>query len=132
MNTNHTIIRVLDTAGDLPELPIVEGKGAAKVVMWPGNGARFRSFHHITLHEGASTIAQSHPSDCVYYTIQGVGSVTDVKTERSFPVEEGAMLHIDAGDTYRIVADKGASLTVLGGPCPPDEALYNTLKQEGR
>ncbi len=119
-------VRVLDSAADWPEIPILDGEGKAKVVMWPGNGARFRSFHLLSMKEGASTIPLSHESDCVYYIIGGVGVVVDLTTGERLPLVEGSMIHIDAGDRYRLVATDG--LCAIGGPCPPDDALYSDLK----
>ena len=120
-------VRVIDSAADWPEIPILDGEGNAKVVMWPGNGARFRSFHLISMNEGVSTSKLSHASDCVYYVIGGAGAVVDVGTGEHSPLVEGSMIHIDAGDRYCLTASVGG-LRVIGGPCPPDETLYLELK----
>ena len=130
MDAAPTTVRVLDTAGDLPEIPILEGDGNAKVVMWPGNGASFRSFNLISMKDGTSTIPLTHPSDCVWYVMEGGGAIVDLANGETVPLAEGTMLHIDAGDRYRIVAGAGG-LRVLGGPCPADDALYAGLKRTG-
>ncbi|MEF2070589.1 hypothetical protein [Consotaella aegiceratis] len=102
---------------------MVEGDGNARVVLWPGNGGRFRSFQVITMKDGAATVELQHATDCVYYAVSGNGDVVDLTTGERQALVEGAMVHIDAGDRYRIDAGD-AGIEVLGGPCPPDEAFY--------
>jgi quercetin dioxygenase-like cupin family protein len=122
-------VRVIDSSVDGPELPIVVGPGSAKAVIWPGNGAKHRSMHLIRLQRGASTIDLRHPSDCVYYVLGGAGSIDNVASGETTALAEGAMLHIDAGDSYRLRAEDDA-FTVLGGPCPADPSLYAHLAKE--
>ena len=97
--------------------------GNAKLVLSPHNGASFRSFQLVSLAGGARTIELSHASDCVYYVIEGEGAVVDAASLARFDVAEGHMIHIDGGDRYRIEAGT-AGIKVIGGPCPPDPALY--------
>ena len=66
--------RVVDSAVGCPEIPIIVGPGNARVVMWPGNNAQFRTFQIITLERGARTIRLHHGSDAVYYVMGGAGS----------------------------------------------------------
>ena len=118
-------VRVIDTSSGGANLPIIEKNGEARAVLWPGNGARFRSFQLISLFEGGSTEALSHASDCVYYVISGKGQVVDLGSGDVSDLAEGTMIHIDAGDAYRLRSATGVKL--LGGPCPPDPALYAAL-----
>jgi mannose-6-phosphate isomerase-like protein (cupin superfamily) len=119
-------VRVIDGATGCPELPIVIGSGHAKAIVWPGSGAHHRSMHVISLETGATTIALRHPSDCVYYVLNGAGSIRDLASGVSNSLGEGAMVHIDAGDTYQLSADTGP-FSVLGGPCPADPQFYAHL-----
>lgn len=121
-------VRVIDSAAETQEIALVEGDGNAKVVLWPGNGGQFRSFQLLTLGRGSQTIVMNHASDCVYYVIEGSGSVIDLGSEQVSPLAEGSMIHIDSGDSYRLRADSGDPMRVLGGPCPPDQALYAHMK----
>jgi mannose-6-phosphate isomerase-like protein (cupin superfamily) len=116
-------VRVIDSATGCPDLPIVIGAGHAKAVVWPGSGAHHRSIHVISLQTGATTTALRHPSDCVYYVLSGAGSICDLASGESKPLGEGAMVHIDAGDTYQLSAD-AEPFSVLGGPCPADPQFY--------
>ncbi|MGA7809842.1 hypothetical protein [Bradyrhizobium sp.] len=124
-------VRVIDSAVDAPEIPIVRGEGNAKVVLSPHNGASFRSFQLVSLQQNACTIDLSHGSDCVYYVIEGEGAIVGTEAGSRFDLAEGNMVHIDAGDGYRIEAGDGG-IKVIGGPCPPDPALYaNLTSREG-
>jgi len=125
-NPPFSHVRVIDSAVGCPEIPIVEGEGNAKVVLSPHNGATFRSFHLVSLHDSARTIRLSHASDCVYYVMQGTGAIVDAAAGSRIDLAEGHMIHIDAGDSYRIEAGH-AGIKVIGGPCPPDERLYSAI-----
>ncbi|MGV7030870.1 hypothetical protein [Methylobacterium symbioticum] len=121
-------VRVIDSAVDCPEIPIVTGGGNAHVVMWPGNGAIYRTFHLISLDLSGKTIPLQHSSDSVYYIVSGKGTVTDVAAGVVSELTEGAMVHIDRGDTYMFAADGISGMRLLGGPCPADPDLYATLR----
>jgi Cupin domain len=120
-------IQVIDAVHS-QEIPIIDGIGNAKVVIWPGMGARCRTFQVIELGENSRTIRLCHPaSDAAYYVLKGQGKVLDIGTGQSQELGEGGMVHIDANDRYQFVAgDSGMSL--LGGPCPADASLYAGLK----
>jgi hypothetical protein len=124
-NSNKTV-QVIDSAIDCPDLPIVVGAGYAKAVIWPGGGAQHRSMHLIKMESGSSTIALVHPSDCVYYVLAGSGSIEDITAGEAKSLGEGAMVHIDAGDAYKLLSDPGG-FSVVGGPCPADPKFYAHL-----
>ncbi len=106
-----------------PSLAIVEGNGDARAVVWPGMGARLRSIHRIVLGPGARTTEMRHPSEAVYYVVSGAGQVLDIGDGSMQPVGPGSMAHIDAETTYRFGAGS-EGLSLVGGPSPPDPALY--------
>ena len=110
-------VRVIDSAVEGRELPIIEGPGSARAVVGPHSGARFRSFQRIDLGPGGATIPLSHASDSVYYVIAGTGAIVDLASGEEHPLSEGTMVHIDAGDRYRFTSASG-DLKLLGGPCP--------------
>jgi mannose-6-phosphate isomerase-like protein (cupin superfamily) len=121
-------IQVLDATG--PRLAIVEEGSTAEAVVWPGMGAELRSMHLIKLAPGARTVALEHPSEAAYYVIAGDGRVGDFERGVEFPVELGSMVHTDAGDRYGFRAGSGG-LEIVGGPCPPDPALYESIAGGG-
>ncbi len=120
-------VRVIDSQGALPEVDIVDGAGWAKAVIWPGNGARYRTFQIINLGAGSSTRSLDHKTDSVYYVMRGAGTVEDVNARTDTEIVEGSMIHIDAGDRYRIKAH-ATGLELLGGPCPADERWYSAAQ----
>jgi mannose-6-phosphate isomerase-like protein (cupin superfamily) len=112
----------------LYKIPIVDGIGNAKVVVWPGTGARHRTFQVINLGENSKTVQLCHPeSDAAYYVLKGQGRVFDVGTGEAQELGEGGMVHIDAKDRYQFVAS-ASGMDLLGGPCPADISLYAGLK----
>jgi quercetin dioxygenase-like cupin family protein len=120
-------IQVIDSVHS-QEIPIVDGIGNAKVVVWPGTGARHRTFQVINLGENSKTVQLCHPeSDAAYYVLKGQGSVFDVGTGEAQELGEGGMVHIDAKDRYQFVAS-ASGMELLGGPCPADISLYAGLK----
>ena len=120
-------IQVIDSVHS-QEIPIVDGIGNAKVVVWPGTGARHRTFQVINLGENSKTVQLCHPeSDAAYYVLKGQGSVFDVGTGEAQELGEGGMVHIDAKDRYQFVASV-SGMDLLGGPCPADVSLYAGLK----
>ena len=120
-------IQVIDSVHS-QEIPIVDGIGNAKVVVWPGTGARHRTYQVINLGENSKTVQLCHPeSDAAYYVLKGQGSVFDVGTGEAQELGEGGMVHIDAKDRYQFVAS-ASGMDLLGGPCPADISLYAGLK----
>jgi quercetin dioxygenase-like cupin family protein len=109
-----------------PPLDIVEGEGHAHAVIWPGMGAQLRSIHRIKLSPGARTTAMRHPSEAVYYVIDGSGDVVDLGDGVAQALRPGSMAHIEVETTYRFGAGADG-LSLVGGPSPPDPTLYEGL-----
>jgi quercetin dioxygenase-like cupin family protein len=109
-----------------PVLPIVDGAGSAHAVIWPGMGAELRSIHRIELAHGARTITLRHPAEAVYYVIEGSGHAFDLDAGQQQALRPGSMVHIEPETTYALGADERGILLV-GGPSPPDPALYEGL-----
>jgi mannose-6-phosphate isomerase-like protein (cupin superfamily) len=122
-------VRVIDSRGACPDIPIVDGEGWAKAVIWPGNGARYRTFQIIHLGAGSATRGLEHDSDSVYYVLRGAGLIEDLRRESGETIVEGSMMHIDAGDRYRIRAGEDG-LELLGGPCPADPRWYADVSRD--
>jgi quercetin dioxygenase-like cupin family protein len=114
-------VQVLDAVG--PRLALVDGEGEARAVVWPGVGARLRSLHLISLRAGARTRSQRHPGEAVYYVVEGSGEVRDPDGGEPHPLEAGSMIHV-APDARYAIAARGAGVELVGGPSPPDPALY--------
>lgn len=109
-----------------PRLDIVDGNGDAHAVIWPGMGAQLRSIHRIDLAPRARTIPLRHPGEAVYYVMSGSGDALDADAGEAQPLRPGSMAHVDPETTYVFVAaEEGISL--VGGPSPPDPALYERI-----
>lgn len=118
----HALVRVHDPG---PALPLVEGGGEARALIWPGVGARLRTMHRISLAEGGRTGELRHPGEAVYYVIAGGGRVREPGGD-SQEVREGSMVLVEAGTAYVIESGPGGA-ELVGGPCPPDPRLYAHL-----
>jgi hypothetical protein len=121
-------VRVLDAGETCPALPLVDGAGTARAVVWPGVGAQLRSMHRIRLAPAARTIPLSHPMEAVYYVMSGAGSVLDPDDPTPRPLAGGAMIHVEPGTGY-VLAAGPEGIEILGGPCPADPALYTRLSR---
>jgi hypothetical protein len=115
-------VAVVDGEGG-PELGIVDGEGRARAVIWPGMGARLRSMHRISLGPGSRTVELRHPTDAVYYVIDGDGEAHDRDAGTAEPLVTGSMVHVDRETAYELVGGDGG-MEVVGGPAPADPALY--------
>ena len=110
-----------------PALSIVDGGGSAHAVIWPGMGAQLRSIHRIELAGRARTIEMRHPSEAVYYVMDGTGEAVDVDAGESQRLRRGSMVHVEPGTTYVLTANEGG-IAIVGGPSPPDPALYEGVE----
>lgn len=101
---------------------MIAGDGRAWAVIWPAMGARCRSLHRVSLGLRGTTVPLRHPGEAVYYVLAGRGAVEDA-AGTAHPLIEGSMVHLAPQAGYGFQADD-AGLELIGGPCPPDPALY--------
>jgi quercetin dioxygenase-like cupin family protein len=110
-----------------PELAIVKGGGMACAIVWPGTGAHARSLHHLWLEVGGRTVQMSHPSEAVYYVIDGEGRVVDLAGGGAQTLRPGSVVHVEPG-TPHVVEAGPSGIELVGGPAPADPALYAGLE----
>jgi mannose-6-phosphate isomerase-like protein (cupin superfamily) len=67
--------------------------------------------------------------EAVYYVIDGTAVVVDPRNESRQELVPGSMVHVDSGTPYVFIAGN-SGVEIVGGPCPPDPAMYTHL--EGR
>src|SRR5258708_30112218 len=84
-------VQVIPLRGNGPLLPIVRGDGSARAVIWPGTGAALRSIHLIQLAPSSATVLQAHPTESVYYGMDGAGTVAGDGTSPATALAPGAM-----------------------------------------
>jgi quercetin dioxygenase-like cupin family protein len=104
-------------------LDIVERGGTAVALAWPGMGSRYRSMHRLELERSGITIEFCHESEAAYYVAAGSGRVADRR------LKAHDVVYVPRRTSYRFEAAE--ALSILGGPCPPDESLYGGEPAEG-
>jgi mannose-6-phosphate isomerase-like protein (cupin superfamily) len=119
-------VQVLKLSSKGTELPIIDGLGTARAVIWPGMGATERCINFVELEAGSSTVWLEHATEAVYYVMSGTGVVVGDDAPDGWPVLEGSIVHISDGSRYRFQAQEGG-LTLFGGPCPTDPAMFDHL-----
>jgi quercetin dioxygenase-like cupin family protein len=119
-------VRVIDADDNCPVLPLVDGEGIARAVIWPGIGASLRSMHLVELSPDAKTVPMRHPMEAVYYVIEGRAVALDLDDDSANNVGAGSMIFVEPNTEYVIAAD-GQAVRLVGGPCPPDFDLYRHL-----
>ena len=119
-------VRVLESGPSCPTLPMVEGGGTARAVVWPGVGAELRSMMRIRLDPSARTVELRHPMEAVYYVMAGSGSAVEPGAGARQPLIEGSMVHVEPGTRYLFAAGP-RGLEILGGPCPVDPEIFERI-----
>jgi quercetin dioxygenase-like cupin family protein len=117
------VVQVLPLHGAGPSLPVLEGAGTARAVIWPGTGATERSLHLIQLGPLSGTVRLEHRAESVYYVLDGSGTVAGDGPAAATSLVPGSMVHVGPGTGYRFRAGPGG-LGIFGGPCPHDPTLY--------
>jgi quercetin dioxygenase-like cupin family protein len=97
-------------------IDIVEEGGDAVAIAWPGTGSHYRSMHRIELEAGGRTRTLRHESEAVYFVVSGSGFAGE------HSLEAHRMVYVPRRAPYAFAASE--ELTLVGGPCPPDPALY--------
>lgn len=127
---SQPMVTVIDSRKTQKALPLVNGNGRAFAVLWPENGAEYRTFNVIQMSGGDWTRDLVHQAECIYYVETGAGSIRDVSDDTAQPLVEGSMIHISPGDCYRLEASD-AGMRLIGGCVPVDPALYQLTSEDG-
>jgi quercetin dioxygenase-like cupin family protein len=97
-------------------LDIVASGGSAEAIAAPATGSHHRAMHRIRLDAGGATTTLRHPGEAVYFVAEGEGAVEGT------PVSRRRMVYVPRRTSYAFTA--ATPMTIYGGPCPPDPALY--------
>jgi quercetin dioxygenase-like cupin family protein len=124
--TDPREVQVLRVDRDYVPIP---GCAELRAVVWPGMGARHRSMHYMRLEPGETSRTWRHPGEAVYYVVLGSGWFEDRTTGQCHDIRAGLIVHVDADTPYAVAARE--ALTCVGGPCPPDRALYAEVPMGG-
>lgn len=120
------VVKVLDADDRCPLLPLVDGQGYARAVIWPGVGAEQRSMHLFSLEGGSKTVEMSHASEATYYVIDGAAISIDRSDGSEQHAEAGSMIFVEPLTPY-VISASDSGVRFVGGPCPPDPRLYEGL-----
>jgi quercetin dioxygenase-like cupin family protein len=118
-------IKVFHVDEDYEEIPLVQG-AKAKVVVWPGVGAKLASLHYVPYEAGQSSVPHFHPySEDVFYIIEGEGSMVEYKDDKEVSeqaIRPGSVVYVQPNTIHQVRAT--TALVNVGGPCPPDLDFY--------
>jgi len=113
-------VRVFDAARDGVPLPLIARQ--ARLIVWPGSGARVASMNHVVLDAGEANVPHAHAeSEDTIFVLEGRGTVRDFDHGLVLPVEAGCVIHVPEGVRHAVTAE--ARMVSVGGPCPPDLAM---------
>lgn len=114
------MIRVFDPSREGVPVPMISRQ--ARLVAWPGTGARQAQMNYVILEPGESNIPHRHDgSEDTIFVVEGRGTVADIDRGRVQAVEAGCVVHVPEGIGHAVTAE--TRMLSVGGPCPPDEAM---------
>jgi len=114
------VIRVFDPSREGAAVPMISRQ--AKLVAWPGVGARMAQMNYVILEAGESNVPHRHEhSEDTILVVEGEGLVSNIDSGTVQAVNSGWIIHVPEGVTHAVTA-KTRMLSV-GGPVPPDEAM---------
>jgi quercetin dioxygenase-like cupin family protein len=113
-------VRVFDAASDGVPLPLIARD--ARLIVWPGSGARVASMNRVVLEPGEANVPHAHEhSEDTIFVVEGRGMVRDFDHGVVLPVEAGCAIHVPEGIRHAVTAQ--TRMVSVGGPCPPDLAM---------
>lgn len=113
-------VRVFDAARDGVPLPLIARQ--ARLIVWPGVGARVASMNRVVLEPGEANVPHTHAeSEDTIFVLEGRGTMRDFTNNLILPVESGCVIHVPEGIQHAVTAE--TRMVSIGGPCPPDLAM---------
>lgn len=113
-------VRIFDASRDGVPLPLIARH--ARLIVWPGVGARVASMNRVILEPGEANVPHTHTeSEDTIFVLEGRGTVRDFTNDVVLPVEAGCVIHVPEGIQHAVAAE--TRMISVGGPCPPDLAM---------
>jgi quercetin dioxygenase-like cupin family protein len=113
-------VRVFDASRDGVPLQLIARQ--ARLIVWPGVGAKVASMNHVILEAGEANVPHTHvDSEDTIFVLEGNGTVRDFTHDLVLPVEAGCVIHVPEGIHHAVAAE--TRMVSVGGPCPPDLAM---------
>ena len=114
------MIRVFDPTREGVAVPMISRQ--ARLVAWPGTGARQAQMNYVILEPRESNVPHRHDrSEDTIFVVEGRGTVRTIDSGTVQPVEAGCIVHVPVGVGHAVTAE--TRMLSIGGPCPPDEAM---------
>jgi quercetin dioxygenase-like cupin family protein len=114
---------------DKPDVMLPMISNDARLVVWPGVGAKAANLNYVRMEPGETNRPHSHASsEDTIYILEGEGTVIDFNHDLKLDFRAGDVLHVPPGVKHAVSADKGVRVVSVGGPSPAD---YRMLKAAG-
>ena len=114
------MIRVFDPTREGVAVPMISRQ--ARLVAWPGTGARQAQMNYVILEPRESNVPHRHDrSEDTIFVVEGRGIVRNIDSGTVQPVEAGCIVHVPVGVAHAVTAE--TRMLSIGGPCPPDDAM---------
>jgi quercetin dioxygenase-like cupin family protein len=115
-------IRIFHRDTPSMRLPLISKD--ARFVIWPGIGAWVANLNYVKLEPGEANQPHVHTeSEDTIFILEGEGTIYDYTNNFSLPFHAGCIVHVPIGVKHAVAADRGSSITSVGGPSPADLPL---------
>jgi quercetin dioxygenase-like cupin family protein len=110
-------LRVFDVDRDGVAMPLISRD--ARMVVWPGVGARTAPMNYVILESDEGNTPHQHPvSEDTIYVLEGEGTVENQTLNETHLIQRECVLHIPPTVVHAVRAR--TRMVSVGGPCPPD------------
>jgi quercetin dioxygenase-like cupin family protein len=126
-------VRVFHRDNPGERLPMIASD--ARLVVWPGVGARSANMNYVVMQPGEENVPHRHAeSDDTIVILEGRGTVADHTNGIELEFEAGQVINVPPGVEHQVRADRGQRVVSVGGPCPPDWEMLRAagILSEGR
>ena len=107
-------------------LPIISSD--ARLIVWPGVGAKTANMNYVRMQAGEANVPHIHAeSEDTIFILEGKGTIRDFDNNLALPFRAGQALHVPVGVKHAVSADRGSPVVSVGGPCPADFALLKAV-----
>lgn len=114
------MIRTFDPTREGVAVPMISRQ--ARLVVWPGVGARQAQMNYVILEPHESNVPHRHErSEDTIFVVEGRGVITNLDTGLVQTMEARCVVHVPPGVLHAVTAE--TRMVSVGGPCPPDEAM---------
>ena len=109
---------------DRPDVMLPMISKDARLVVWPGVGAKTANMNYVRMEPGEANVPHLHASsEDTIYILEGEGTVRDFDHDLQLDFQAGDVIHVPPGVRHAVAADKGTGVVSVGGPSPADYAM---------